>query len=161
MPDQHIEFHAVNRITIDTVGEPGQRIFLLQVSDAIDTVTLKIEKEQARALAETAKKMLDSLDEENPETYTAAEYPTAADLTLKEPYDILFPVGQMGLGYDRNRDRVVLAAQEITMSEEEEPSTARLWITRPQLEALSDRALEVVEQGRPSPTSNGHHRYPL
>ncbi len=161
MTAQHIEFHAVNRITIGTIGEPGQRVFLLQVADAIDTVTLKMEKEQARALGKTSQKMLENLDEEHPATYTAADYPSAADLQLKEPTEILFAIGQMGLGYDSGRDRVVLAAQEAIFSEDEEPSTARLWITRPQLEALSDQALEVIEQGRPSPDNNGYHRYPL
>ena len=161
MAAQHIEFHVVNRITIGTVGEPGSRVFMLQASDAIDTVTLKMEKEQARALAETGQKMLENLAEEKPSTYTQAEYPSQADLHLEEPKELLFAIGQMGLGYDNDRDRIVLAAQEAVAAEEEEPSTARFWITRPQLEKLAEHALEVINQGRPSPTSNGHYRQPL
>lgn len=162
MPAHHIELHVVNRITIGTIGEPGNRVFMLQASDAIDTVTLKMEKEQARALAETGKKMLENLSSENPATYSQSEYPTSADMHLDESHeDPLFSIGQMGLGYDQERDRVILAAQELVAEEEEEPSTARFWITRPQLEALAEHALEVVSQGRPSPTSNGYYRQTL
>lgn len=161
MPAQHIEFHFVNRITIGTVGEPGSRIFLMQVSDAIDSVTLKLEKEQAKALAATAKQMLENLNQDQPITFSNADYPTLADLEIQEPSDPLFVIGQMGLGYDRERNMIVLAAQELVFEAETEPSTARFWISRPQLEALSKHTTVIVEQGRPSPTSNGYYRQPL
>ena len=52
MAGRIIEMHPVSRITIDAVGPPGQRVFLLQASQGIETVTLKLEKEQARVLAQ-------------------------------------------------------------------------------------------------------------
>jgi len=159
MPGQHIELHSVTRITVGYVGKPGQRLFLLQASDAVDTITLKIEKEQASALANTARELLENLETEYPETEAPAPTdprPSSDELALTEPFEPMFVVGQIGLGYDRNRDMIVLAAQELLLDEALEPSTARFWIDRTQLTALSDHALEVVSQGRPNPRLNGN-----
>ena len=176
MPGQHIELQHVTRITIDAVGPPGRRVFLLQASDALDTITLKLEKEQARALAYKAQELLEAIEEQffanraDPE----AGAPTP-DLLLSGPLEPLFAIGQMGLGYDSQRDRVVLAAQELTLEEEAaNPSTAQFWITRTQLRAMSEHALHVIRHGRPicplcgqpidpdghfCPPQNGHQRY--
>jgi uncharacterized repeat protein (TIGR03847 family) len=149
MPGQHIELHTVNRITINTIGQPGQRVFLLQASDAIDSVTLKIEKQQARALAQTAQELIDNLNNEYPQEDGSLDKPNQADLMLHSPMEPLFQVGQIGLGYDRDRDLVVLATQELLLDESEEASTARFWVSRSQLAALCQQALNVVEKGRP------------
>lgn len=60
---------------------------------------------------------------------------------------------------------VVLVAQELVASEEEdpalvpEPQVVRLWGTREQMRALSEHTLQVVRQGRVDPKSNGHLTY--
>ncbi len=55
----------------------------------------------------------------------------------------------MGLGYDANRDRILLVAQEALGEEEErDPREARFFATRAQMEALSRYAREVIGQGR-------------
>ena len=149
MPGINIELQMVNHITVGTVGAPGNRTFLLQASDALDTVTLKMEKEQTRALAHAANELLENLNDQYPDEAPSLSYPLSTDLALREPTDPLFAIGQIGLGYDRNRDMIVLAVQELLLDESEEPSTARFWITRSQAQALSRYALEVIEQGRP------------
>jgi uncharacterized repeat protein (TIGR03847 family) len=161
MPGQNIELHMVNRITIGAVGPPGQRLFLFQASDAIDTITLKLEKEQARALAQAIEELLENLSEQFPGDEAASLSPLSDDLLLKEPTEPLFAIGQIGLGFDQARNMIVLAMQELLLDESEEPSTARFWITRDQVKALSRHALEVVEQGRPSPRTNGYYPAPL
>jgi uncharacterized repeat protein (TIGR03847 family) len=173
MPGQHIELHAVNRVTVNTVGPPGGRVFLFQASDAVDTITLKLEKEQARALAHTAEELLENLDKEYPLEDSTQDRPASGDYMLHNPLEPLFQIGQIGLGYDRGRDMIVLATQELLLDESEEPSTARFWVSRSQLRALSRQTLDVVEQGRPvcplcgrpidpdghfCPRSNGHDR---
>lgn len=150
MPGLNIELHMVSRITIGTVGPPGKRVFLLQASDALDTITLKLEKEQARALAHATEELLENLDAEYPPDESAYETPPLADLMLQNPLEPLFQIGQIGLGYDRNRDMIVLAVQELILDENETPSTARFWVTRAQVRALGRYTLEVVEQGRPT-----------
>jgi uncharacterized repeat protein (TIGR03847 family) len=72
-------------------------------------------------------------------------------MAIKEPVDPLFRVGAMGLGYDANRDRILLVAQEALTEEEEErdPREARFFATRAQMQVLSMHARDVVGKGRP------------
>jgi len=167
------DYNPVSRIAIDAVGPPGQRVFLLQASQGSSMITLKLEKEQARALAASITELLEDLDEKYPRTQSKLEEPLSSDLMLQEPMEPTFVVGQIGLGYERGQDMVVLVVQEIQTDEQQDLATARFWATRPQMEALSDHTLEVVEQGRPicplcnspmdpeghfCPRSNGHDK---
>ena len=174
MAGEIMDFNPVSRITVGTVGEPGQRVFLLQASQGISHVTLKIEKEQAAVLASSVLELLEGLDEEYPRSFSKVDEPLSSDLMLQEPLDPAFVVGQIGLGYDQEQDMVVLVAQEIQFEDDvAEPAIARFWATRPQMKLLSEHALEVVEQGRPTcplchspmdpeghfcPRSNGHEK---
>ena len=45
MAGELIDFNPVSRITIDAVGPPGERTFLLQASRGTSSVTLKLEKD--------------------------------------------------------------------------------------------------------------------
>ena len=144
------DFNPVSRITIGAVGSPGKRVFLLQASqDSAITVTLKIEKEQARILASSTIELLEELDQKYPVVYSRLDEPLSADLMLQEPMEPEFVVGQIGLGYDQEEDMIVLVAQEIQLEEFNEPATARFWASRTQMKALSTHTLDVVEQGRP------------
>ena len=167
------DLNPVSRITIGAIGEPGQRVFLLQASQGSSSITLKIEKEQARVLASSTIELLEELDQKYPRTYTRLDKPLTSDLMLQQPVDPEFVVGQIGLGYDQEQDFVVLVVQEVQLEKGGEPATARFWATRAQMRALSDHTLEVVNQGRPicplcdspidpdghfCPKSNGYER---
>lgn len=171
MSSELADFNPVTRITIDAVGPPGQRTFLLQASKGKSTITLKLEKEQARILAISLMELLEDLEEKYPRPHSTLDQPLTSDLILKEPLEPDFVVGQIGLGYERSQDLVVLVIQEIELEGKTDLATARFWASRPQMEALSIHALEVVEQGRPlcplcnspmdpeghfCPKSNGH-----
>ncbi len=52
MPGQQVELNPVSRITINAIGQPGQRTFYIQGRRGAQIVTLICEKETARALAE-------------------------------------------------------------------------------------------------------------
>lgn len=148
------DFNPVSRITIGAVGPPGQRMFLFQASQdsAASTITLKLEKEQARVLASSTIELLEELDKKYPKPQSRLDLPLSSDLMLTEPMDPQFIVGQIGLGYDHEEDMVVLVVQEAQFEEvptDDDPITARFWATRPQMRAFSDHALEVVQQGRP------------
>jgi uncharacterized repeat protein (TIGR03847 family) len=174
MAGEIFEMHPVSRITVDAIGPPGQRVFLLQASQGTETITLKIEKEQAQVLARSIEQLLDELAERFPRPISKMEEPIASELMLREPIEPLFAVGQMGLGYDESEDAVVLVVQELT-PEEEAPDAriARFWAMRGQMRALSHHALDVAARGRPicplcnrpidpdghfCPKSNGHGR---
>lgn len=173
MAGDFVDFNPISRITVGTVGPPGQRVFLLQASQGVSMVTIKMEKEQVRVLSSSILEMLDELNENYPHTYSKVDEPLSSDLMLQEPFEPAFAAGQIGLGYDQEQDLIVLVVQEIQLEADQQPATARFWGTRPQMKILSEHALEVVEQGRPicplcdapidpdghfCPKSNGHEK---
>lgn len=169
-----IEMHPVSHITIDSIGPPGQRVFLLQARQGTETITLKIEKEQAQVLAQGIDQLLEELAERFPREISKMEEPLSSEFVLHEPIEPLFVVGQMGLGYDESEDAMVLVVQELTPEEEAHNARgARFWVARGQMLALSRHVKEVVARGRPicplcsqpinpdghfCPKSNGHER---
>lgn len=140
------DLDAVQRITVGAVGPKGQRVFYMQARRGSRLITLLAEKEQVRALAEAIGRLLDSLAEKNPRLATSDDL-LVTDMSLEEPLEPEFRVGQMGLGYDTERDLIVLLIQGISDEENEQP-TARFSATRPQMRALSSHAAQVVAAGR-------------
>jgi uncharacterized repeat protein (TIGR03847 family) len=173
MAGELVDFNPVSRITIGSVGQPGQRVFLLQASQGSSMITLKLEKEQATVLASSVIELLEELDQKYPRSQSKFDKPLSSDLMLREPMEPAFAIGQIGLGYDQERDLVVLVVQEIEFEGLEKPATARFWATRAQIQALSDHTLEVASRGLPicpfcdspidpeghfCPRSNGHEK---
>jgi uncharacterized repeat protein (TIGR03847 family) len=165
-----------DHFTAGAVGPPGQRVFYLQGREADTMVTLKCEKEQVAALAEYLGGLLARLP-----TVTA----TPGDKReLLQPFEAAWPVGSLGVGYDGERDRIVVVANERVEQDEEEqgegepetpgavePASARFAITRVQAAAFVERARLLQRAGRPTcpmcgepkdpaghvcPRSNGH-----
>ena len=140
------------RIAVDALGPAGQRIFLLQASLGDTTITLKLEKHQAAVLAFSIDRVLEELAGRFPGSsgVSPSEEPLSSDLMLQEPLDVLFVVGQMGMGYDQAEDALVLVLQELTADEGgQDVRVVRMWATRGQMKALSRRIKEVVASGRP------------
>jgi uncharacterized repeat protein (TIGR03847 family) len=166
MPDREIELDPVDFVTVGTVGPKGRRVFHLQAGQGSQVVTLVIEKQQAQALAEAVKELLDDLKQKHPEVPETDVNLSSWDMSLRDPVDPLFRVAQMGLGYDEERNLVVLVAQELVASEEGEedvvepqPQVVRMWATREQMRALGDHTQGVVKRGRADPRSNGYLIY--
>ena len=143
MTSPSFDFDAPDHFTAGTVGPPGQRVFYLQARDAGTLTTLKVEKEQVRALAEYLEKLIARLP--------AGTEAAPRDLLLLEPLEAAWSVGTIGVGYDKERDRVVVEAQEQLEEEEssEEPAMARFRLTRAQAAAFVGRAQAVIKGGRP------------
>lgn len=136
------EFDTPEVFTAGTVGPPGQRTFFLQVRDGGAVASVKLEKEQVRALAQVLEGMLEDLP--------TAE-PPSADLSLAEPVHAVWAVSSIGVGYDRLHDRVLVVAEESVDDDDtdELAGTVRILLTRGQVRAFIDRADEVVSGGRP------------
>ncbi|GJM42508.1 MAG: hypothetical protein DHS20C20_27900 [Ardenticatenaceae bacterium] len=141
----HIELNPATQITVGTVGLPGQRTFYLQGSRGSETISLTIEKEQARMLAESFDALVEELAQKYP---TAEEAPVWTDMRLREPVEALFRVGNIGIGYNEDSNQVVLVAYEL-VDEEEEPNVVSYWLTRTQVQSLVKHAYDVVRAGRP------------
>ena len=165
MPKSEIELDPVDFVTVGTVGPKGRRLFHLQAGMGTQFVTLLLEKEQTRALAEAITEMLDDLNNKYPHQREENVNLSRWNMDLRDPLEPLCRIAQMGLGYDEDRNMIVLVAQELFVPEEEqdpatvEPRVVRMWATREQMRALSTHALRVVKQGRADPKSNGHLIY--
>ena len=149
MANTIVELDPVTHITAGAIGRPGHRTFFIQAERGLTRVTLLCEKEQVLALAEAVDEMLQNLEEEfGLARHQKLEINEEA-MAIKEPADPLFRVGAMGLGYDANRDRILLVAQEVLDEETEtDPREVRFFATRAQMQALSIYAHGVVEKGR-------------
>lgn len=105
------EFSHTSRFTVGTVGEPGRRVFYLQVGDAYDTVSLKLEKQQVQALAQFFVGLL-------------ADLPTPdANITVPAFMEPPFPdwtVGQIAVGVDESDadNSLIVMIEELVVSEE-------------------------------------------
>jgi uncharacterized repeat protein (TIGR03847 family) len=137
------DFETPDHFTTGAVGPPGQRIFYLQARQARQIVTLKVEKEQVRALAEYLAGLLARLKGRS------AAAPD--DLALLEPVEAAWNVGSIGVGYDQSADRLVVEASELSEDDTgEEPASARFRITRAQAAGFVERANELMRGSRPA-----------
>ena len=148
-----MELDPVDRITTEAVGEPGDRTFYLQARKGPDTLTVVLEKEQVRLLAASIMEILQKVGiDTNP-----AAIPDA-DLELEEPVEAEWRAGRLSIGYQEERDLLVLDLEELLPDDEDEadvpqdrvPEEARVWATREQMLALARHGAEVVSAGRPS-----------
>ncbi len=143
------ELDSVDFVTVGTVGPPGNRIFHIQAKKGEQLLTLIAEKQQVAALAESILSVLDEIEREFELPVPEADHSTL-DLELHEPILPVFRVAQMGLGYDNERDHLILVVNELLAEDASgEPRVARISATREQMHVLALHALEVVAQGRP------------
>src|SRR5690349_11795222 len=108
---ESFDLNDVDRITIGTVGPPGERVFYLQARQGGELVSLKLEKSQVRALATYLGEMLQNLPR-------PGDLPQ--DLELEEPVTAAWVVGSLGVSYEESLDRLLLVAEEAVLAEEDE-----------------------------------------
>jgi uncharacterized repeat protein (TIGR03847 family) len=136
------------RFTAGTVGEPGHRVFFLQVAAADGrVVTLRCEKQQVGALAEHLARLVADLAEPDRAILDAT------DVAFVEPTDVAWVLGRMGVAWDPAAAAMVLVCEELLdeqeAGEDVEPSSVRLRLSLPQVVAFVDVARELLEAGRP------------
>ena len=129
--------------SVEAIGEPGQRRFRLLVSSGEETTVLWMEKMQVDALGRALEQLLEQLPESG----------ITEDLSDLEPQfdlgsDRQFRVGKLEIGYDEDRDRIVIIAYDIEEHESFGPA-AVCRLTRMQAGEISDESERVVSAGRP------------
>jgi uncharacterized repeat protein (TIGR03847 family) len=157
----------------DYVGEPGARTFYLQARTEATTSSFLVEKQQVAVLADRLRDLLVMID--NDDTIKSAVSARDPALMLEAPVEPEWRVGDMGLAYDEESDRVIVLLQEAPMQEEPVPDdedSIRLMLRRDQARTFVLHAIAVVAEGRPicqlcglpmdpaghqCPASNGHH----
>jgi len=151
MPRFEIDVDPCDHITADALGKPGQRVFYIQAFQDQRTITVIIEKAQLNSLAIGVEQFLSQISQQNPNIPEATGDYVEEVMKINPPVDPLFRAGEIGLGYDKERDLVVLFVKEI-LTEEDDPDTAaivRFWATRGQVRKLARWGMDVVSRGRP------------
>ena len=149
-----IEFDPVDTLSAGAFGVPGERTFIIQARKGQATLSVLVEKEQVALLALEAEQFLTRLDDEYPENEAAV---SALEAPVSEAVP-LFRARLIGLGFDPERELVLLELREEAVEEEGEapPSLeeseghiARLYASRAQLRAMARIGAEAVSGGRP------------
>jgi uncharacterized repeat protein (TIGR03847 family) len=149
MANPSYEFDPVTHITAGALGEPGHRTFYVQAEKGLERITLLCEKEQVTALTEAIAEMLGNLEKEFGLVRKENVVIDEVKMIIKEPAEPLFRVGSMGLGYDADRDRILLVAQELLAEgEERDPLEVRFFAARELMQMLEVYARSIVEKGR-------------
>ena len=105
------EFREVTHFTAGAVGQPGERVFYLQVGDGVELLTVKLEKQQVEALAKFLRGVLDDLPAVSGE---------AESVPLVAPTEARWTVGQIAVGVDEADSKVVLVIEEVSTEEPDE-----------------------------------------
>ncbi len=161
------EFGNAVHIFAEAIGRPGERRFRLQiVGESNDSALIWMEKEQLSSLGEA----IDSVLREESYQYQRlplddtdepGDFPFASDLDMR--------AGQLSLGLDRERRRVVIVA----VSSDDESDSLRCEVEYRRAHELGRQISDTVAAGRPicplcsgpidpdehvCVRTNGHHR---
>lgn len=139
-----LEFDDVEHFTVGTIGEPGKRLFLLQVIAGTTSLTLKVEKAQVATFVTYIAALLSDLERPGH---------TPEDLELREPIEVAWIAGPIAIEHDAARDRLVVRIAEADMSLTDEAfatgNDVSFAITREQAAAVVIHGTSLVESGRP------------
>jgi uncharacterized repeat protein (TIGR03847 family) len=176
-----IELDDIDGLGTGAVGEPGKRAFYIQARTGHAQLTVLVEKEQVALLATEAVAFLDSIAGDYPE---APAVVSEAEAQLREPTVPLFRARLIGLGFDPERELVLLELRERAAEDEDDESSAesdtderdeddeeegyvaRIYATRAQVRAMAARGADAVSKGRPAcplcdmPMDPAGHRCP-
>jgi uncharacterized repeat protein (TIGR03847 family) len=165
-----IELDDVDGLGAGAVGEPGQRAFYIQARTEHTQLTVLVEKEQVDLLSTEAVAFLDKIADKYPEL--PFDLPSTQS-NLREPTVPLFRARLIGLGFDPERELVLIELRERSEEEDEEAAVeddegyvARIYATRAQVRAMAARGAEAVAGGRPpcplceQPMDPSGHRCP-
>lgn len=139
-----IELSQPDHVTADYVGEPGERVFYIQASEASDTVSVLVEKAQVAGLAGLIADVLADVG-----TAPAEAWDIPA-MRLREPVTPRWRAGTIGVGIEPQLGRFLLEIGEFVPEDDDRvPERVRLWLTEEQARTLAAHAAWSVAQGRP------------
>jgi uncharacterized repeat protein (TIGR03847 family) len=160
-----VEMDPVDRITAEAVGPPGERSFYIQARQGATLVTVLVEKQQVQLLSSSILEILARVGKET------APGPGDEEMELEEPLDPLWRAGRLSIGYQEERDLLLLEIEEFIPDDddedgdedddeeelagaagepEHEADRLRLWATREQMLSLSRHGALVCSRGRPT-----------
>lgn len=163
MPRRAFVFDPPDRFVAGTVGEPGNRTFFLQAREGGRVISVALEKAQVAVLAERLGRLLVELDQQG--IAEVGEDDVQDDVApLDEPLNEAFRAGTLTLGWDGEREKVLIEARAQTEAEDvpegfeaiedleddpDGPDLFRVRLTAPVARSFVERAMRVVRSGRP------------
>ena len=112
-------FDSPDRFICGAVGQPGQRTFYLQASKGSQVVSVALEKAQVAVLAERLATLLLALRQGGVEISDGTAELVAPMPSLSEPVIEQFRVGTLTIGWDGDRERIVIEALELTEEDDD------------------------------------------
>lgn len=113
-----IELDPVDRLTADAVGSPGARVFYIQGRKDDHIVTLLVEKQQIQLLAASVVEILSRVGKET------GQGPPEEAMGLEEPVVPEWRAGRLSIGYQEERDLLLLEAEELLPEDEVDEAEA-------------------------------------
>jgi uncharacterized repeat protein (TIGR03847 family) len=152
-------FEQPDRFVAGTVGVPGDRSFYLQARDGSRVVSVLLEKSQVAQLANKVDELLDMARRRGGDVPGVVPRTVEDTGPLDSPVDEEFRVGALALGWDPEREVVVIEALAQSEATEETveaftdigegPDALRVALSPLAARAFARRAERVVAAGRP------------
>jgi uncharacterized repeat protein (TIGR03847 family) len=120
VPRRIYDFGVPDRFVAGTVGQPGHRTFFLQARKGSALVSVVLEKVQVQVLAERLALLLAEVARRGVQVPEALAPSDDDSAPLGEPLVEAFRVGTMTLGWDSQREQVVVEARAQLEADEEE-----------------------------------------
>jgi uncharacterized repeat protein (TIGR03847 family) len=148
-----------DRIAVGTIGDVGQRLFLVQVREGRRLVVVKVEKDQVAILASWLARVVRSLPRPKQ---------LEMDVELEAEYEVDLVAGEITVSIDEAAGAIEVAIEPA----EEDGDSLFVTLTIEQAAAFAIRAVQLIEAGRPPcplcglpldprghdcPRTNGHH----
>ena len=138
---QSFQFEHTDFFVAGAVGEPGQRVFYLQCGEGGEVRALRCEKQHVAILAGHFEALLADRPPATPDPLSRE---------LRQPVTTSWLLGGLAFGYDDERDRIVIVAEErIADDTDSEPAQGRITITRSQATSFLATTAELLAGGRP------------
>ena len=146
-----LEFSNPDRCVVGTVGEPGNRLFVIQVSQGNSLTSVSLEKQQAQTLGRRVGEIIDQLEALG-QVSAPAEEPRDMG-PLDAPLEVEFRVGAIGLAWDNQRGAIQLELFSMELGEQADDGDdnvlVQVWLPPGMAREFSLRAERVVASGRP------------
>lgn len=147
----------IERFTVGTVGQPGDRTFFLQIRSGNSLISTSLEKSQVAAMAERLRYMLKEIRLVHP----ISPKPSLVrdSLPLENPVLDEFRVGSIAIFYDEESELIQIDLRELNLNSDEKDEEndlpllndveiLRFFITPTQANIFQDRAELVISAGR-------------
>ncbi len=159
------DFEYPDVFTAGTIGDVGSRTFLVQARDGNRVVTIKVEKQQLRALAEYLSEAIKGLGRPG-----HLDDPEGLVMSPDDVIDIR--AGEISVSIDPERGHVEIVIEDLDLKVDDD---VLISVTKEQAAAFAIASIRLVESGRPPcplcglpldprghdcPRTNGH-RAPL